>query len=147
MSYKFIKNTVITGGTKVITLISGTIISILIARTLGPENKGVLSLALLLPSMIFMFSQFGIGGATVYYTAKKEYSEKEIINSNILIAALISIISLLVGVVIILFFKDKIIPGVGKEYLLLSLLIVPCKIFSEYIVNILLGSQKIKSII
>ena len=144
MSNKFIKNTTITFATRILNLLLGTGASVIIARVLGPSGKGIYSLVLLLPAMIFMFSHLGIGAATVYYVAQKKYSVKDIFNSNIVLGLLISILSILAGLIIIFFFQDEIVPGVPKKYLLLALLLLPLKIFTEYIINILLGLQKIK---
>ena len=52
----FIKNTSITFMTRILQLILGVGISIIIARVLGPEGKGIYSLAILLSALLITFS-------------------------------------------------------------------------------------------
>lgn len=141
---KFIKNTLITLITRVLNLILLLGSSIIIARILGPEGKGVYSLVILLPALLITFTNFGIGPASVYFIGKKRYSPKEVFGNNIIFSILISAFAIILGLIIIFFFGDKVFPGVATEYLLLALSLIPFQLFLTFIVNILLGLQKIK---
>jgi O-antigen/teichoic acid export membrane protein len=138
----FTKNTLITFITRVLVLASGVGISIIIARALGPEGKGVYALAILLPGLLVTFTNLGINPATVFYVAKKRESAREIFGNNILLTALISAIAVLIGLVIIFGFGDKLFPGIAQNYLLLALLLIPLPLFFEFISHILVGLQK-----
>ena len=63
----YTKDTAITFITRIISLILGIVTSIIIARLLGPENKGIYTMAALLPQLIVTIADLGIGPATVYY--------------------------------------------------------------------------------
>ncbi len=69
----FIKNTSITLVTRIVSLGLGIVISILLARILGPENRGIYALIILIPSFAFMFSNMGINSSTVFYMGKGTY--------------------------------------------------------------------------
>lgn len=125
-------------------LILGLFTSVIIARILGPEGKGIYSLAIFLSSFLIIFSQFGIGPASVFYIGKREYPLKEIFGTNLIFSTLISIIAINAGLIIILFFSEKIFPGIEQEYLFLALFLVPLQLFLTFVNNILLGLQKIK---
>jgi len=141
---KFIKNTLITFITRVFTAGAVVGITVIIARTVGPERQGIYSLAILLPTFLLMFGSFGINLASTFYLGKRKYPPKEVFGNNIIIATLVSSLVVLVGLVIIFLFSDSFFLGVNKEYLILALFLVPLYIFFNFISHILLGLQKIK---
>lgn len=141
---KFTKNTLITFFTRILQLILGIGTSVIIARVLGPEGKGIYSLAILLPALLIIFTNLGIGPASVYYIGKKKYAPKEVFGNNIISSIFISIFTVLVGLIIIFFFSNSLFPGVAKEYLFLALSLIPFQIFLNFVINILLSLQKIK---
>ena len=138
----FTKNTLITFTTRVLQLILAIGSSIIIARVLGPEGKGVYSLAILLPTLLIIFTNFGIGQASVYYIGKKKYSSKEVFGNNILLSLIISIFAILVGLVIIFFFSENLFPGIKREYLFLALSLIPFQVFLNFVIHVLLAYCK-----
>jgi len=141
---QFAKDTAVTFTARIISLIVGIATSIIIARLLGPEGKGIYTMAALLPSLIVTFGNLGIGPATVYYVARKQHRYQEILGNNILFGVVISFIGVLAGLIMILFFRQSIFPGVAPGYLFLAIIIIPVKIFFSYLNYILLGTQRIK---
>ena len=141
----FSKNTLITFATRSVAVVFGVGISIIIARTLGPEGKGIYSLAILLPALLVTFTNLGVNPATVFYTAKRKYSPKEILGNNIILTILISVFAILLGLVIIRLFSNELFPGVRKEYLLLALCLTPLPFFFDFVSHILVGLQKIQT--
>jgi len=140
----FTKNTLITFVTRAVTVIFSIGITIIIARILGPGGQGIYSLAILLPTLLLIFTGFGINVASVFYIGKRKYSPKEVFGQNIIFTFLISIFAILIGLIIIFFFSDKLFPGVEKEYLFLALSLIPFALFFDLASSILLGLQKIK---
>jgi O-antigen/teichoic acid export membrane protein len=138
----FTKNALVTFITRVLVLASGLGISIIIARALGPEGKGIYALAILLPGLLVTFTNLGINPATVFYTAKKKYPTREIFGNNILLTVVISAIAVLIGLVIIFFFGDKLFPGIAQGYLLLALFLIPLPLFFDFVSHILVGLQR-----
>ena len=67
------KNTSLTLGRQLLTALLGLITVILLARLLGPGGNGIYQMVFLLPTMIVTLSNLGIGPATVYYVARKDY--------------------------------------------------------------------------
>lgn len=143
MTGKFTKDTLITFITKVSQFVLNLGASIIIARILGPGRKGIYSLAILLPSCLILFTQPGIGFASVFYIGKKRYSSRDVFGANIVFSALISVLAILVGLIVISFLGDRAFPGVEKQYLLLALSLIPFQVFFTLVVNVLLGLQKI----
>jgi len=140
----FTRNTTVTFAARVLSLILGIATSITIARLLGPEGKGIYTLAALLPALIVTFANFGIGPATVYHIAQGRYSRQEILGNNIVFALVIGTFGVLGGLIVALFFHQSVFPGVAQGYLLLALVLIPANLLFAYLQNILLGAQRFR---
>lgn len=140
----FTKNTAFTLIARVLNLILGMATSIIVARLLGPEGKGIYSLVILLPSFITAFTSLGIGPATVYYVARKQYPFQEIFGNNIFLSLLIGAGSVTIGLIVVLFFQGVAFPDVPQHYLLIALALIPLTLFVGYIQNIFLGMQRVR---
>jgi len=141
---RFTKDALITFITRVLTVILGLGVSIIIARFLGPKGQGIYSLAILLPSLLIIFTNFGIDSASIYFIGKKKYSPREVFGGNIIFTVLLSVSAILIGLIIIFFLSDRFFQGVEKIYLFLALSLIPFTLFFNFISHILLGLQKIK---
>jgi len=141
---QFARNVALTFVSKVLTLIIGVGASVLIARVLGPEGKGIYAMAILLPTLIITFTHLGIGLASVYYVAQRRYPREEILGNNIILAVMIGAVGVFGGLIVSIFFGQEVFPGVAKGYLLLALALIPINLFFTYLENILLGAQRIK---
>lgn len=139
----FTRNATITFVVQVIALILSVLISVIIARALGPEGRGIFSLALLLPAFLVYFTSSSIGQAAIYYLGKEKYRPAEVLGNNIIIAIITGIVSVILGVVIILFFGDELFPNVPEAYLFLTLISLPFQLIFGYVSFILLGLQKV----
>ncbi|MBC7220188.1 flippase [Candidatus Bipolaricaulota bacterium] len=141
---KFVRGTTVTFGSGVLNLLVGVGTSVILARVLGPEGRGIYALAALLPSLIVTFGNLGIGPATVYYVARGEFRRQEILGNNVLLSLGVGGIGILTGLIVILFFREIVFPGVLPGYLLLALALVPVEVFFSYVRYVLLGAQRIK---
>jgi len=141
---KFTIDTSITFITRIVQLGLGIGTSVIIARVLGSQGKGIYSLAILLPSLLVMLGSLGIGQASVFYVGKKKYSPNKIFANNIILSFLLSIVCFLIGLVVILFFRDSLFPGIANIYLFLALFLIPFQFFLNFVNYILLGLQRIK---
>jgi O-antigen/teichoic acid export membrane protein len=140
----FTKNTLITFLTNIFSLLFGITSSIIIARSLGPKGNGLYSLSLLLPSLIVSFGNLGVGQSSIYFLGKKQVSFKRVFQNNLILFFLFSLIGLIIGVTITLFFKSFLFPNVEKNYLLISLLLIIPNFFQSFITYIFLAINKIK---
>ena len=141
---RFAQGTLITAAAHILTLVLGIGTSILLARFLGPEGKGIYTLAVLLPILIATFANLGIGVATAYYVAQGRYPLREVLGNNIIFAVGIGAVGVLCGLIVILFFRQNIFSGVAQGYLLLALALIPMHLLFAYLQNILLGAQRFK---
>ena len=142
---KFITNVVVTFLARILILLIGIATSVIVARILGPEGQGIYALAILLPSMIVTFANLGMARSTVYHMGKGTYPPKDLIGTVLASSFIISLGSIIVGLIIVFFFGDSILPAVPQVYLLLSLALIPFQLlFFQSLSGILLGLQEIK---
>ncbi|MBN2389238.1 MAG: oligosaccharide flippase family protein [Anaerolineae bacterium] len=143
----FVKDTLMTLGTRVIVLALNIFISIAIARGLGPEGKGIYTLVTLFPALIFVFANLGIGPATVYYVAQQKYPLKVVLGTNTILTFVIGAIFGLIAGILALVFQQSIFPEVPRAYLLIALLLFPLELFRQQAGGIiLLGAKRIREL-
>lgn len=143
-SGKFVRGTTVTFITGVLNLLIGLGTSVILARVLGPEGRGIYALATLLPALIVNFGNLGIGPATVYYVARGQFKSQEILGNNVLLTVAIGTLGILGGLIVILFCGDAVFPGVPLRYLIFALTLVPAEIFFSFVRYLLLGAQRIQ---
>lgn len=127
---KFARSTAITFISGILNLVIGVGTSIILARVLGPQGKGIYTLAMLLPSLIVTFGNLGIGPATVYHVARGDFRRQTILGNNVLLALMVGCTGMFVALIVISFFRQSLFPGVASSYLFLTLTLVPAEIFS-----------------
>ena len=141
---RFAKDTILILGTKVVNLAVRLVFSILLARMLGPEAKGIYSLVLLFASLFVTFLSFGVGPATVYFTAKADYPRKVILENSFLATLILGIAGIILGVILLLVTGQLIYPEIPRELLYLSLLLIPLNVFIKQLATqYLLGINRI----
>lgn len=126
--------------TKIIFLGGSFVISILLARLLGPEGKGVVTALFVIPNMMVSLADLGIRQASAYYIGKKKYSVQDILSSSMLLWLITSVLSMAVVLAYYVFPMTETyswaLIAVGTAY-------VPAKILVSYFNGILQGQQKI----
>jgi O-antigen/teichoic acid export membrane protein len=127
------------------TIVIGMAISILLARGLGIEQRGIYTLAVLLPELLVTFLNLGVAPATVYFISRKKTDPQQTIGYNTNLAIWISLGTIIIGVAGILFASDLFFPNVPSSLLLLSLLIVPFSLFITYLNSIFQGLEDFRA--
>jgi len=140
----FTKNTAITFIVKIFSFLVTALVSIIISRTLGPEQRGIYSLIILLPSLLLLFFEFGITPATVFHVGKNKYDVRQILGNSLFLSTVFSLLSIPTGLLVILLLRKSFFIGVPTYYLIIGVaLYLPINIFFWYPSVILLGKQKI----
>ncbi len=120
-------------------------ISILLARGLGKEQRGIYTLAVLLPELLVTFLNLGVASGTVFFISRKQTAPNQAIAYNINIAFWISLGSILIGCVLILLTSDTLFPNVPVSLLFLSLLLIPFLLLINYLNSIFQGIQDFRT--
>lgn len=136
------RNTALALSARIISMVLGVGISVILARFLGPEGKGLYSLAILLPTLIVTFISLGIGPATIYHVARKDFSSQVAFGNNLLLALVLGAVGVVGGVLVSLLFGEEAFPGVPPTYLLVTLCLVPLQLVNSYLLYVLHGEQR-----
>ena len=141
---RFAKDTIIILVIRIGNLAVSVVFSILLANLLGPEGKGTYSLVLLFSSLFVTFLNFGLGPATVYLTAKGEYSPKTVLENGSVVILILGLMGVLLGILLLSLTGQLIYPEIPRQLLYLSLLLIPLNLFfSHLIIQYLLGANKL----
>lgn len=131
-------------GTRVITMAFGLFTGIITARALGPENRGIFTLAALFPASLVTLSKFGQGVASIYFIRKKDEDVSQVA-SNVLWIALATGAAL---VSIALLFRETILTTVLKGVPLYALVavmpLVPILLVESYLYGVLQATDRFK---
>lgn len=140
----FVGNVASTFAAQVISLALSIGASVIVARYLGPQGKGLVAIAFLVPNMLCLMLDFGIGSANVYFMASRRLSLPEL-SSNSLMISLISsgIAACSVAIMLKSGLLERIVPGIPIELLLFALLAVPLLLAKNSLASIVQGAHRI----
>jgi O-antigen/teichoic acid export membrane protein len=141
---KLIKDLLFTFSTRiaVVALTFGT--TIVVARVLGPQGQGTYSLIILIPTLLAMVGNLGIGIANAYFTGKKKYELSDIASNSTIAALSLGIILATVFLIYFFFFHPHFLGDIEPRAIVLATLVLPSSLLSIYFSYILLGQTKIK---
>ena len=74
-------------GSRIAVAVLGTVTGIVLARTLGPHDRGILALVLLLPSTFVTLSKFGLTQANVYCVRREGASIERVATNSLVLGA------------------------------------------------------------
>jgi len=141
---KFIRDTLITFSAQIIAVILGIAAAIVIARVLGPEGKGAYALILLVPTLLALLGNLGIGIANVYFGGSRKHEWVKLA-SNSLVSAMGLGVLLAAGFLAYLhIFQPSFLRDIEPRYLALATLVLPLSLLAMYFTSILLGQGRIK---
>ena len=118
--------------------------SVLLARGLGVEGKGVFAVTMLLPSMLKSFLNLGGGPAIAYHVAHRDHDIGTALRGALSLGIWAGLLGMFLGTALVLF-GDTLFPGVGWRLLVLALIVFPIDLLYNYLRSILLGLQDFKA--
>ena len=117
--------------------------SIIIARTLGPEFKGVYNLTLLSSGLVIIICNIGLNGAISYFMASKKYSSKQLYALAITAGLGLSIAGAIIFYLAYQhFFINNILKGSDPQLILWVMLGLPISLVASFLSSLLLGQQR-----
>lgn len=116
----------------------------LVARSLGVEGKGVLSLLLLVPNMFGLFLGCGIGVANTYYIGSKRWDVPTLVQNSVGMTVLMSGVGI-IGIIgaMISGLLPIVLPNVPLLLVFVALIGFPLNLLNGYLATILQGLQRI----
>lgn len=128
--------------TKLIYLGGSFFISVLLARLLGAEGKGIVTSLFVVPNLLISLADMGVRQASAYTIGQKKYSVQEVFSSSLILWVIASVVS-----VFLLGGYYTVTSTTEFHWLLISiaLIFVPIKILEAYYYGIHQGKQQIES--
>lgn len=140
----FVRNVVATFATQMLVLVLGIAYTAVLGRWLGSQGKGILELAVLLPSMLGLLLSGGIGVANIYYAGSKRLDVPALTANAVTFTILVTLLGLgVVAILIVTGWIKDLIPGVPIWLLWLSMLGFPVELLNGYLRTILQGTERI----
>jgi len=133
---------------KAISVVSGALVAIVLARILQPDSYGILFLALSILGTLNLFSKLGISKSGARYLSEYKETDQRQVPGIILTAFLyVTITSIIVGVS--LFVTRRLVSGVLNEpslvpFLTIGILYIAFTTYTSYVRRILQGLEDIK---
>jgi len=140
------KNSSITFLSQIFIFALGFAASIILARVLGPEGKGLYALIVLIPALMLKLGSLGIEAANVYFTGSKRYEIKDIASNSLLGSILLGLVLIFLfwGIAHLNIFQGFLNSNqINSFYLWLVVLTIPLSLLSGFLNNIFLGKEEI----
>lgn len=131
----------------VITFLAQAFTSIVVARSLGPEYKGIYSLTLYSSSLVIVFFSLGLNPAISYLTASKKFSPSQLFTLSTIAGLLLSVVG---GSIFWLayqyFLVDNILAGTDARLIAWAMLGLPLTLVASFLGSVLLGQQRMVAV-
>lgn len=108
---------------------------LLVARSLGKDALGNYTIAILIPTLLSQFLNFGLAGANVYFIASGRATADDAWSASRWCVFAISLLGTIAGICLIGVLGDNIFPGVPRTVLLLSLLLFPFMLTTSIVLS------------
>lgn len=139
---KFLKSTVITFITNIFIFTVSILTTIVTSRMLGPDGKGVLSVANNVITFLILILGFGLEASNVFYIGKNKKNVNSALGVNLAIALFSSVILVLMYF-LNLKYNLKFLKGLDDKTLIVVFLTIPILNFKSTSISILLGLQEV----
>lgn len=121
--------------------------AVVLARWLGPEGKGRVALALLLPETLTLVLGVGIEAANVYLAATRRFRVSELASASTTFALIASALGLgAVGALSAAGVLPLLLPGLGLGAWIVAMLALPPLILTGHLAGILRGSGSLTAV-
>jgi O-antigen/teichoic acid export membrane protein len=118
--------------------------SIVVARTLGVEGKGIYVLVLTISSLLLLGLNLGVSGAFTFYTASNQFKPADLFAFAVLLSLAISAAG---GAIFWLayhwFLQGTFLVGTLSNQMILVIISLPISLLTTFLASILLGLQQI----
>ena len=125
-------------------IVVGLGLTIVLARTLGPQGNGQYALALLLPVMLSTLLNFGVAPANVFFLGRGSVSVRRALSVSIRLWLVLSSIGIVVGAAVVQIWGAVWFSGVPNTLLWFTLLSFPIILLQSFLVSLLQGAQDFK---
>jgi O-antigen/teichoic acid export membrane protein len=124
-------------GTRAASTLLGAISGVILARWLGPHDRGVLALVLVLPATVMTLAKFGITQANVYFINREGAPAERVIANCLLLALVLSLIAVSAVWLLRGTLQTSVLRDVPLWAVVLALMRVPLLLVDNYLYGVL----------
>ena len=139
----FVQKVTETFVTRILLMGIGLITSVIVARVLGPEGRGLYAVAATIAAMGVQFGNLGLHASNTYYVARDKKLLPMLVGNTIMVSfAVGGFVAVLIWIIFSIW--PKLAP-VGSLLLILSLIWIPLGLVCLLLQNVLLGIQEVRA--
>jgi O-antigen/teichoic acid export membrane protein len=116
--------------------------NVVLARSLGPEGRGVYAVAVLVPALIGLVAQLGLGPANVYHFSKGLISGDELVGHAISMGLLLGAVCYIAMFGYVALSGATHVFGVAPVFLLVTCAAIPFTLTTAFLQGVLTGAQR-----
>ncbi len=140
----FVQNVTFTFLVQIITLLLSVVSSGIIARWLGPEGKGLLSVTMAFVGLLNLLLSGGVGVANVYFTGSRRLDVPTLVANTIGLSILSTVLGMTcVTALVVTGWLERLVPGMPLWVIVLVMSMLPITLLNSHLIAILQGLQRI----
>jgi O-antigen/teichoic acid export membrane protein len=124
-------------GSRLMLVIFGFGTGIITARLLGPHDRGLFTLLVMLPQTLVTFAKMGVAQANVYYVRRGKIPVTTVASNSLVMCVVVSLVLFVVCYFGGQWFIDPFIEGAPHAYVWLALVLIPFLLIESYFMAIL----------
>jgi O-antigen/teichoic acid export membrane protein len=132
---------VLTTGGKVLFVVCGALMTVLIARYLGPEGQGTFAVAYSLTLLLTQVGSIGLPVANPYFAARDPSMQRALVRHSLMLALVVAV-GLAVAVAVLKGVAPDVLRGLSWVQTLITLGALPAALATVYLQGIILGQQR-----
>ena len=132
----------LTLATRIVAFGFSGITNIVLARSLGPEGRGVYAVAVMATAIISLLAQLGVGPSNVYHLSKKLIDLDELIGHSTSLALVLGTLCFAVVFGFVTLTGSSQVLGVGSMYVVVASAAVPFMLLTAFMQSLLQGGQR-----
>jgi O-antigen/teichoic acid export membrane protein len=118
--------------------------NVILARSLGPERRGIYAVAVLIPSILTLLTSLGIGAANVFYISRATLDKRRVVGVSIAAAVVLGAIAYGLLVLVMALTGWRTLIGIDDRYLLLAAASTPFALAAAFMQGVLQGEGRFR---
>lgn len=124
-------------GSRVLLVVFGLGTGIITARLLGPHDRGVFTVLLLLPQTLVNFAKMGVAQANVYYIRRRGASVATVASNSLVLSLVVSAVLVSACYLARPWVLDPFTKGARETLVVMALIAIPFVMIESYFLSIL----------
>lgn len=125
-------------------VVFGGLLTVIVARELGPTGQGLFATAFSLSLILVQLGSLGLPVSNPYFSARDEGAQRAIVLESLRLAVVVAVV-LCGGAVAVWAVAPDVLPGIDGPELALTLAAMPASLATLYLQGVLLGQRRMIS--